>query len=88
MSCIFEAFEHALGFLAQAGSQEELFWHVRLGRLSRGSQCMFRGTWAHAILDAYEQTEDEVQFELDRQADAYGQTEEEDDAYDAATPTD
>ena len=49
---------------------------------------MFRGTWARAICDAYEQTEDEVQFELDRQADAYEQTEDEDDAYDAATPTD
>ena len=60
MTLMFEACHVALDFLGSPGSQEQLMWRVRLGRLCHAGQSAFRGDLCLEERRLHEALEDEV----------------------------
>ena len=60
MTLMFEACRVALDFLGSPGSQAQLMWRVRLGRLCHAGQSAFRGDLCLEERRLHEALEDEV----------------------------
>jgi hypothetical protein len=65
---MFEAVPHVLCYLAEPGSTAHLSLRVRLGRLCHQAQAVWRGDGCRAERDEVERQEDELQAQLDREA--------------------
>ncbi len=60
MTLMFEACRLSLDFLGSPGSQQQLMWRMRLGRLCHAGQCVFRGDICLEERRLHEALEDEV----------------------------
>ena len=67
MTLMFEACRLSLDFLGSPGSQQQLMWRVRLGRLCHAGQCVFRGDICLEERRLHEALEDEVFAALELQ---------------------
>ena len=66
---MFEAVDaHMLCYLAEPGATAHLSLRVRLGRLCHQAQAVWRGDGCRAERDEVERQEDELQAQLDREA--------------------
>ncbi len=65
---MFEAVPHVLSYLTEPGSYAHLSLRVRLGRLCHQAQAVWRGDGCRAERDEVERQEDELQAQLDREA--------------------